>query len=47
MLEIMSRYLEWWKNREVVKGLKGLNWSIGDMLGEALKLVWNIKDSEE
>ena len=53
MLEIMSRHPEWWKHRKVLEVVKGLNWSLGDMLGEAVKLVWNSwvvlkdKDSQE
>ena len=41
MLEVMARQPDWWKTRPVVQEVGGLDWTEGNMMGEAVKLVWN------
>ena len=42
LLEVMARHPDWWKTCGVVEVVKGLNWTPEkDMMGEAVKLVWN------
>jgi hypothetical protein len=41
MLEVMARHPDWWKTCQVVEVVRGLDWTEGDMMGEAVKLVWN------
>ena len=41
MLEIMARHPGWWKGSKVVEVVRGVDWTVGEMLGEAMKQVWN------
>ena len=41
ILEIMSRKPDWWRNDKVVKVVKSVDWTVGLMLSEAIKMVWN------
>ena len=41
MLEVMARHPDWWKTCQVLEVVRGLDWTEGDMMGEAVKLVWN------
>jgi hypothetical protein len=41
VLEVMARHPEWWKGNKVLEVVKGLDWTVGEMLGEAVKQVWN------
>jgi hypothetical protein len=41
MLEVMARQPDWWKTCQVVQEVRGLDWTEGNMMGEAVKLVWN------
>ena len=41
MLEVMARHPDWWKTCQVLEVVRGLDWAEGDMMGEAVKLVWN------
>ena len=40
-LEMMARKPDWWKTCQVVQEVRGLDWTEGNMMGEAVKLVWN------
>ena len=39
MLEVMARHPDWWKTCQVLEVVRGLDWTEGDMMGEAIKLV--------
>ena len=41
ILEVMARHPDWWKTCQVLEVVRGLDWTEGDMLGEAVMLVWN------
>jgi hypothetical protein len=41
MLEVLARHPDWWKTCQVLEVVRGLDWTEGDMMGEAVKLVWN------
>ena len=41
ILEVMARHPDWWKTCQVLEVVRGLDWTEGDMLGEAVVLVWN------
>ena len=41
ILEIMSRKPDWWQDEKVVEVVRRVEWRIGDMLGEAVKMTWN------
>ena len=41
MLEIMARHPGWWKGSKVVEVVRGVDWTVGEVLGEAMKQVWN------
>ena len=41
MLEVMARKPDWWKTCQVVQEVRGLDWTEGNMMGEAVKQVWN------
>jgi hypothetical protein len=43
MLEVMARHPDSWKTCQVLEvvTVRGLDWTEGDMIGEAVKLVWN------
>ena len=39
MLDMMARHPDWWKTYQMVEVVRGLDWTEGDMMGEAVKLV--------
>ena len=41
MLEIMSRKPDWWRNDKVMEVVKSVDWTVGIMLSEAIKMTWN------
>ena len=38
---MLARHPDWWKTCQVLEVVRGLDWTEGDMMGEAVKLVWN------
>jgi hypothetical protein len=41
MLDVMARHPDWWKTYQMVEVVRGLDWTEGDMMGVAVKLVLN------